>query len=112
MNIGTWSFRDLSVSLIGKQYFGPGDFRPTAGLGLWAVVAPPRESGDQTAIAILARAFDYNIGARTYRRTLKFQRRDYFVMAVIVGLLLGSMALEHYGLGNPTEQVILGMIGR
>jgi energy-coupling factor transporter transmembrane protein EcfT len=70
------------------------------------------ERSQDIAIAILARAFDYNIGGRTYRRQLKFQRRDYFVMAVIVALFLGSMALARFGLGNPTEQFVLRMIGR
>ncbi|HLC02696.1 MAG TPA: energy-coupling factor transporter transmembrane component T [Anaerolineales bacterium] len=70
------------------------------------------ERSQDIAIAILARAFDYNIGARTYRRQLKFRSRDYVVMAIIVAVLLGSMALVRFGLGNPTEQFILGMIGR
>ncbi len=70
------------------------------------------ERSQDIAIAILARAFDYNIGARTYRRQLKFHRQDYFVMAIIVLLLLGNMALGRFGLGNPTEHFILRMIGR
>jgi energy-coupling factor transporter transmembrane protein EcfT len=70
------------------------------------------ERSQDIAVAILARAFDYNIGARTYRRQLKFRTRDYLVMAIIVGLLLGSMALERNGWGNPTEQFILGLIGQ
>jgi energy-coupling factor transporter transmembrane protein EcfT len=70
------------------------------------------ERSQDIAIAILARAFDYNIGGRTYRRQLKFHWRDYVVMAIIVALLLGSMALSRFGLGNPTEQFILGTIGR
>ncbi|MGD2121178.1 MAG: hypothetical protein PVJ76_05510 [Gemmatimonadota bacterium] len=66
MNIGTWSFRDLSVSVVGKQYFGPGDFRPYAGLGLWTVVAPQTGDDERTGIALLARApvgVEWNVDA-------------------------------------------------
>jgi hypothetical protein len=66
MNIGTWTFRDLSVSVVGKQYFGPGDFRPFAGVGLWAVLAPARDDEERTGLAILARApigVEWNIDA-------------------------------------------------
>jgi len=86
MNIGTWSFRDLSLSLIGKQYFGPGDFRPFAGAGLWAVIAPPREPEHQTAVALLFRApvgvewnvdADHHLGAHiSLNRALTVRRRD------------------------------------
>jgi len=86
MNIGTWSFRDLSVSVVGKQYFGPGDFRPFAGLGLWGVVAPRRGTDEQTALALLARApvgvefnvdADHHLGAHiSLNRALWIRRRD------------------------------------
>ncbi len=56
LNIGTWSFRDLSVSLVGKQYFGPGDLRPYAGAGLWLVAAPLHRAGEQAGLALVARA--------------------------------------------------------
>ncbi len=56
LNIGTWSFRDLSISVVGKQYFGPGDLRPFSGLGLWAVVAPQHGPQEQAGVAIMARA--------------------------------------------------------
>jgi hypothetical protein len=86
MNIGTWSLRDLSFSLVGKQYFGPGDFRPAAGAGLWVVVAPPREPEEQTAVALLFRApvgvewnvdADHHLGAHiSLNRALAIRRRD------------------------------------
>ena len=56
INIGTWTFRDLSVSVVGKQYFGPGDFRPFAGAGLWAVISPIHGPLERTGVALLARA--------------------------------------------------------
>jgi len=86
VNIGTWSFRDLSVSVVGKQYFGPGDFRPFAGLGLWAVIAPATKSQERTGVAILARApvgVEWNVSAGhhlgshlTLNRALWIRRKD------------------------------------
>lgn len=52
--LGTWSFRDLSVSLVHKQYIGGGDVQGIAGVGLWSVLAfPPDEN---VGIAWVARA--------------------------------------------------------
>lgn len=68
------------------------------------------ERSQEIAIAILARAFDYNISNRTYRRELRFQVRDFVVMGIIVGLLLGGLALDAAGFGNPTEQWILKLV--
>jgi hypothetical protein len=86
MNIGTWSFRDLSVSVVGKQYFGPGDFRPFAGLGLWAVIAPQHEAREQTGVALMARApvgvewnvdTDHHLGTHlSLNRALWIRRKD------------------------------------
>ena len=69
------------------------------------------ERSQDIAVAILARAFDYNIAKRTYRRELKFHRADYLVHALIVGLILGGLALDHYGLAGPTEDWILRTLG-
>ena len=86
MNIGTWSFRDLSVSMIGKQYFGPGDFRPFAGLGLWAVIAPHPGPEERDGVALMARApvgvewnvdADHHLGAHlSLNRALWIRRKD------------------------------------
>jgi len=86
VNIGTWSFRDLSVSVVGKQYFGPGDFRPFAGLGLWAVLAPQHEAQEQAGLAIMARApigvewnvdADHHLGTHlSLNRALWIRRKD------------------------------------
>ena len=86
LNIGTWTFRDLSASVVGKQYFGPGDFRPFAGVGLWAVLAPARNEDEQTGLAILARApvgvdwnidADHHVGAHlSLNRGLWIRRKD------------------------------------
>jgi len=63
LTLGTFSFRDLSVSVVRRQRFGGGEVRPTVGLGLWAVVAAPRD-GQRTGVALLARApvgLDWNL---------------------------------------------------
>jgi hypothetical protein len=85
-NIGTWTFRDLSVSVVGKQYFGPGDFRPFAGAGLWAVISPVHGPEQQAGVAVLARApigvewnldTDHHFGASlALNRALWVRRRD------------------------------------
>lgn len=69
------------------------------------------ERSQDIAIAILARALDYNIAHRTYRRQLTFSRLDYLVMALIIGCILGSLLLNRSGVGNPTEQLILSWMG-
>jgi hypothetical protein len=86
LTIGTWAFRDISLSLVGKQYFGPGDFRPFAGVGLWTVIAPHHERGEREGIALLARApvgVDWNLdanhhlgGSLSLNRALWIQRKD------------------------------------
>jgi energy-coupling factor transporter transmembrane protein EcfT len=68
------------------------------------------ERSQDIAIAIQARALDYNISQRTYRRELRFQKADYLVMALLAALILGGLALNAYDLGNPTEQFIVGLI--
>jgi energy-coupling factor transporter transmembrane protein EcfT len=65
------------------------------------------ERSQDITIAILSRGFDYNIGARTYRRQLVFQKIDFVVLAIIIALILGSLYLNYLGIGNPTEQLIL-----
>lgn len=86
LNAGTWSFRDLSVSVVGKQYFGPGDFRPFAGLGLWTVLAPHGGPGERAGISLVARApvgvewnpdADHHFGAHlSLNRALWIRRKD------------------------------------
>ena len=70
------------------------------------------ERSQDIAVAILARAFDYNIAKRTYRRQLRFTTSDYIVLSLIVILLLGGLTLNHFEIGNPTEQVVLSLISR
>lgn len=70
------------------------------------------ERSQDISVAILSRGFDYNINARTYRRQLKFQPRDYVVLSILVLLLFGSLYLNYLQLGNPTEQLVLNLFDR
>jgi energy-coupling factor transporter transmembrane protein EcfT len=63
------------------------------------------------AVAIQARAFDFNVKARTYRRALIFKRMDYVFMSIMVGLLFGGLTLNYAGLSKPTEQLIKAIFG-
>jgi len=59
--LGTWALQDVSISVVGRQYFGGGSMKPVVGLGLWTVVAWPGDS--RPGVALLARApigFDWN----------------------------------------------------
>lgn len=55
VNVGTWSFRDISVAVTVRHYFGASDVQPVAGLGLWGVLSLP-ESGEQTGMALMIQA--------------------------------------------------------
>ena len=68
------------------------------------------ERSQDISVAILSRGFDYNIDARTYRRQLKFQTRDYLVLAILVLLLFGGLYLNYLHIGNPTEQFVLNLL--
>lgn len=51
LNVGTWSFKDLSASLTVKQYFGRSALRPFVGAGLWLVAADPPADGERLGLA-------------------------------------------------------------
>lgn len=51
--VGTWSFRDVSISLVHKQYPGGGEIQGVVGMGFWTVLAfPPDEN---MGVALVAR---------------------------------------------------------
>lgn len=56
LGVGTWSFRDLSASLVVKEYFGTGALRPFLGAGLWLVGAAPVREGEQIGLAAILHA--------------------------------------------------------
>ncbi|MDT8367934.1 MAG: hypothetical protein RQ745_01915 [Longimicrobiales bacterium] len=55
LTIGTFTFRDLSLSVVRRHRFGDGDLQPTIGAGLWVVTAIPGED-EQTGLALVLRA--------------------------------------------------------
>ena len=52
VQLGTWGFRDVSVSVTAKQYAGSYSVEPFVGAGLWGVVARA-EAG--TGLGLIAR---------------------------------------------------------
>lgn len=84
--LGTWSFRDLSASVVYKEYIGGRALRPFLGLGLWAVVAAPALENERTGLALVARApvgadwafvDDHAVGlALNFNRGLAVRRSD------------------------------------
>jgi hypothetical protein len=55
VNLATFSFREASLAVTGKQYFGSGDSRPFVGVGLWGVAGSTGQEGDQGGKALLFR---------------------------------------------------------
>jgi hypothetical protein len=53
---GTWSFRDVSLSAVYKEYIGGRALRPFAGLGLWTTIASPIMPNERTGFALVLRA--------------------------------------------------------
>jgi energy-coupling factor transporter transmembrane protein EcfT len=68
------------------------------------------ERSQDISIAILARGFDYNLDARTYRRQLVFTKEDFIFLTCIIALLFTGMVLNYFGIGNITEQLILNWL--
>jgi len=54
--IGTWAFKDVSVSAVAKRYMGDRAVRPYVGAGLWLAVASPAIAGERTGLALVFRA--------------------------------------------------------
>ena len=50
--LSTLTFRDLSISVAGKQYFGAASLRPSVGAGFWVLVGTVPEG---TGSALVAR---------------------------------------------------------
>ena len=84
VGVGTWAFRDVSVSAVYKEYFFGSRVRPFVGAGLWTVWAFPR--GERTGVALIARApigaewtfvDDHSVGAvLNVNRALAVRRTD------------------------------------
>ena len=69
------------------------------------------QRAQDVAVAIQARAFDFNVKARTYRRALVFRPMDYAFMSIMVGLFFFGLFLNYSGLNQPTEKIIKTIFG-
>ncbi|MDE2762224.1 MAG: hypothetical protein OXQ94_03030 [Gemmatimonadota bacterium] len=61
---GTWQFRDLSLSVTGKQYVGSRAVEPFVGAGLWAIVARAEEGTGYGLIGRIPTGFDWDVASR------------------------------------------------
>ena len=80
---GTWSFRDLSLSVTAKQYVGSNAFEPYVGAGLWGIVARAEEGTGYGLIARLPVGLDWEFVTRHsagfaihFNRALALNRPD------------------------------------
>lgn len=64
LQAGTWSFRDLSLSLTAKQYVGSNAVEPYVGAGLWGIVARVEEGTGYGLIARLPVGVDWEFASR------------------------------------------------
>ncbi len=81
--LGTFSLRDISLAVAGKQYIGGGSVRAFLGLGLWAI---SDFGAERTGLALLARAplgVDWQVSGNHYtglemglNRALLLRRTD------------------------------------
>ena len=82
--LGTWSFRDVSLSAVYKEYFFGSRVRPFVGGGLWMVASFPPD--ERTGLALVLRApvgaewtfvDDHSIGlSLNVNRALAVRRSD------------------------------------
>lgn len=68
------------------------------------------ERSQDISIAILSRGFDYNIGARTFRREFVFHKDDFIVLGALFALILAGLTLQNLGWSSPTENFILSLL--
>ncbi len=55
INLATFTFKEVSLAVTGKQYFGSGDLRPFVGIGLWGIAGSTAEADEQAGKALLLR---------------------------------------------------------
>jgi hypothetical protein len=61
LTVGTITFREASVSVVGKRYFGDGRFQPAVGAGLWSLTAWTEDGSGSILIARVPLAVDVGI---------------------------------------------------
>jgi hypothetical protein len=66
ITVGTWALRDVSVSVVGKQYLGPGGLRPYFGIGLWGVAAFPEDGAGSVLVVRAPVGVDWRVVDENY----------------------------------------------
>ncbi|CAN5686417.1 hypothetical protein BH23GEM11_BH23GEM11_03280 [soil metagenome] len=61
LTVGTITFREVSVSVAGKRYFGDGRFQPVIGAGLWSLTAWTEDGSGSVLIARVPLAVDWRV---------------------------------------------------
>ncbi len=73
--VGTWGFRDISISVTGKQYVGSSAVEPFIGVGLWALVANAEEGTGYGLVGRIPVGLDWNVtGAHSAAVTIYMNR--------------------------------------
>lgn len=83
VNVATFTFHDLSVSVVGKHYFGAGDARPFVGAGLWGVLGRQEASSGKVLLLRAPVGIDWRVtgdhflgGAISINKALAVKRSD------------------------------------
>ena len=83
VNLATFTFRDASVSVVGKRYFGAGDARPFVGTGLWGVMGRGEERDGSVLLLRAPVGLDWRVtgdhflgGAISINQALAVKRPD------------------------------------
>ncbi len=61
---------------------------------------------ENIAIAILTRAFDFDIQNRTHRRTLIFRKNDYVMLSILLLLIFAGLFMNYWQWATPTETIV------
>jgi hypothetical protein len=61
LTLGTITFREISVSMVGKRYLGDGTFQPAVGAGLWSLTAWTEDGSGSILIARVPLAVDWSV---------------------------------------------------
>jgi hypothetical protein len=61
LTVGTITFREASVAVVGKRYFGDGRFRPVVGAGLWSLTAWTEDGSGSILIARVPLGVEWQI---------------------------------------------------
>ena len=66
LQLSTFTFRDLGISVVGKQYFGASWLKPSVGAGLWLVTGSTPEGSGQALVARFPLGGDWRVAQHHY----------------------------------------------